>query len=395
MGAVKEEPGEGTPVKTGAGGTPKKPAEGTPKAKASPTAKLKLKLSPKVLAKAKATAKAKGKAKEPEEGKVAIGKDVWKDVHNQLAKLSKSGKTHLSQSLKKATGHAAKRKWYYEQFLLDPDVSHKQVHKISLEKAKTTEKVQKGWVTKYTVGTLEGANPHAPNFEALCDAAVEHLPSMAHPNKKWADAGEKLYYYEHVAMQEEKRSNESQTAAKQKVDLDQENFEQVEAMLAFQPGDGKLMLGGKPSGGPSSGSGRPMTEEGKDKEEAVELSEEEVLAEAYKKCFSSLKKAINSLGTALDKGKVLKQTISSLPIAGESTVQGHIDALDKGLATFGAKKEKWLQTMGGFPVKYKPEEGKALAELEVHKEAAEADLKALNKQWAPLKLWARNEGHTV
>ena len=188
MGAVKEEPGEGTPVKTGAGGTPKKPAEGTPKAKASPTAKLKLKLSPKVLAKAKATAKAKGKAKEPEEGKVAIGKDVWKDVHNQLAKLSKSGKTHLSQSLKKATGHAAKRKRYYEQFLLDPDVSHKQVHKMSLEKAKTTEKVQKGWVTKYTVGTLEGANPHAPNFEALCDAAVEHLPSMAHPNKKWADA---------------------------------------------------------------------------------------------------------------------------------------------------------------------------------------------------------------
>ena len=101
------------------------------------------------------------------------------------------------------------------------------------------------------------------------------------------------------------------------------------------------------------------------------------------------------MGTALDKGKVLKQTISSLPIAGESTVQGHIDALDKGLATFGAKKEKWLQTMGGFPVKYKPEEGKALAELEVHKEAGEAGLKALNKQWAPLKLWARNEGHTV
>ena len=61
-----------------------------------------------------------------------------------------------------------------------------------------------------------------------------------------------------------------------------------------------------------------------------------------------------------------------------------VDALNKGLAAFGAK----LQTMGGFPVKYKPEEGKALAHLEVHKEAAEADLKALNKQWAPLKLWA-------
>ena len=60
------------------------------------------------------------------------------------------------------------------------------------------------------------------------------------------------------------------------------------------------------------------------------------------------------------------------------------------VCTFGAKKEKWLQTMGCFPVKYKPE-----AELEAHKEAAEADLKALNKQWAPLKLWARNEGHTA
>ena len=52
---------------------------------------------------------------------------------------------------------------------------------------------------------------------------------VRHPNKKLADAGEKLYYYEHVAMQEEKPSNESQTATKQNVDLDQENFEQVEA----------------------------------------------------------------------------------------------------------------------------------------------------------------------
>ena len=50
-----------------------------------------MKLSPKILPNTKATAKAK--AKEPEEGRVvAIGKEVWKDVHNQLAKLSKAGK---------------------------------------------------------------------------------------------------------------------------------------------------------------------------------------------------------------------------------------------------------------------------------------------------------------
>ena len=48
---------------------------------------------------------------------------------------------------------------------------------------------------------------------------------MDRPNKKLADAGEKLHYYEHVGTLEEKHSNERQTAARQKVELDQENFE--------------------------------------------------------------------------------------------------------------------------------------------------------------------------
>ena len=179
-GAAKKKPGEGTPVKT----APPEPGEGeaevpaTPeaKARASPkpkTSPCRVKLSPRVLAKVKAKAKAKAMAK-PGEGTLApVPRDAWKDVHYQLKSLEKAGKSSLKKSFQACQSQQAKRRWYYNIFLLDPAISKKEVHNKSLEKASTENSISRGWVTKWKVGELEGANPQAHDFEELCDGAVE------------------------------------------------------------------------------------------------------------------------------------------------------------------------------------------------------------------------------
>ena len=163
---------EGTPTKDGAGGSPQAP-------------RIRMKVSPKAVAKAKAKARAKANAQsQPAEGHYeAPDREAWKDVRYQLQKLEKAGK---GSSLRKGwqnvqgQGQMAKRKWYYEVFMLDPEVSKKACHKTSLQEKGTESSLQKGWVTKYVVGKMEGANPNSPDFEELCDAAVTSLESKDH-----------------------------------------------------------------------------------------------------------------------------------------------------------------------------------------------------------------------
>ena len=236
--AASRKPGEGTPQPSPASEpgegrdvlmkTPEAKAKASPKAKTSP---LKVKLSPKVIAKVKAKAKAKSKS-QPEEGRVApVPKQAWMDVRYQLACLEKAGNTSLKKSFQACQSQQAKRRWYYNTFLLDPAIAKKEVHKESLEKASTENSISRGWITKWKVGELEGANPQAPDFEKLCDGAVEGLEWKERPNPSWRRKGVKLYWYEGQGMEVEKVKNQSLTKSKQSVELDADHFAEVESRL--------------------------------------------------------------------------------------------------------------------------------------------------------------------
>ena len=127
-----------------------------------------------------ATAKAKPeKADLPPPPKAA-----WSDMAYQLKKLKNSGKG--GEMLKawdeaQSKGQLAKRQFYYNVFLLDANASKKEIHKASLERLTDESTKLKGWVTKWEVGKLHGADPAMPNFEALCDAACEGLKSRKRP----------------------------------------------------------------------------------------------------------------------------------------------------------------------------------------------------------------------
>ena len=394
-------PGEGKPHVTpekampveGKGSPAERSKKRSPKPKASPKPKPSpLKVSWKALAKVKAKAKAAAAKAKPGEGCLpSPGTAAWKDVSYQLQQMEKKGDTRLKKSFNACQSQQAKRKWYYNIFLLDPAISKKEVHKISLEKASFESATSRGWITKWKVGELEGANPQAANFEELCDDAVQGMDSKDHPNPAWKAKGVKLYWYEGTGMEVEKHKSQSMTSAQQHVELDADHFQEVESRLAVEPGEGQqLMLLGKGGGSSSHAlpAPKPMPEEG-----PAEPTEEELEAEAYKKALGSLKKAINALSSSLDKGAVLKETLASLPNAGDAVVKAHIECLEKAAKSYGASKADWLKTLGTYPSKIKPGEGNDLVEkLERKKGECESTLKELNKLWAPLKLWARNEG---
>ena len=59
---------------------------------------------------------------------------------------------------------------------LDPNVAKKEAHKQSLQKVTSLNKAVGGWMTKWEVAKLEGADPAQPDFEALADLAAQGLP---------------------------------------------------------------------------------------------------------------------------------------------------------------------------------------------------------------------------
>ena len=173
-------------------------------------------------------------------------KAAWNDLKYQCQTLAKKGKAHLQKAWQEAQsqGHMAKRDFYYNIFLLDPDVAHKQVHKESLQRHTEESTVEKGWMTKWKVGKLEGADPSLPNFESLCDLAVKGLPGRRRENEAWAEAGVKQYYFEKEVSHLEKLSRESLTKASQQVGgeaLNDLDFERVDAQ--------RMLLGSASSSG--------------------------------------------------------------------------------------------------------------------------------------------------
>ena len=84
----------------------------------------------------------------------------FEDVYTQVMKLPKEGKPALRNAWEKASqagSQQAKREFYYNVFLFDPNVSQKAVHKESLERLQEKETTTKGWMTAYQIGVLQGA----------------------------------------------------------------------------------------------------------------------------------------------------------------------------------------------------------------------------------------------
>ena len=243
-------------------------------------------------------------------------------------------------------------------------MSQKAVHKESLERLQEKETTTKGWI--YQIGVLQGADPLDPHKE-LCTAACEGLKERPHEVEKWAAKGMKQYYVEKELNTEETRVKESSAKALQSVDgLEAEDFHQVEKALSVNSQKKQFLLGGK----------KPVKAV-EEPEKAAE--EEETEGQKYVAALKAAKKALASLGSAVDRASFLLKQMEAKQLKDleSKNMQKKTDHL-KELSSYKAELEQ-------------PEMAEQLLKgLAAMKKSCEDELKVAQKDLAPHKLWARN-----
>ena len=283
-------------------------------------------------------AKAKGEVLPPPTG----GARVWQDVRNQVDSLAKKGKPELKLAWNKAKteGHQAKREFYYHVFLLSPQVAKKSIHKESSQEEVQTSSLQKGWMTIFKRGKLQGLDPADPNFHDLCMKACEGLPTREHENPGLAKAG----VLGVAELEVEQQTNKSLIKAEQTLDDDgttQEAFDPVETAVKVSKQQSQRVLGGKDKDAKALGGSGP-----------ADTPKEPDKAEAYSKALKWLRAAVGQFNRQSDKASLLLQSLEkkSLKTAEE---QLQLDAvkqsLRKAIRNAGAGKDKWLASLGTLP----------------------------------------------
>ena len=165
-------------------------------------------------------------------------------------------------------------------------------------------------------------------------------------------------------------------------DLETEDFQHVEETLSVKPEKRQFMLGGK----------RPV----KAVEESEKAEEEETEEQKYKDALKAAKKALASLGSAVDKSSfLLKQMQAKKPeMASNAQLQSSIDQLEEVESRNLKLKNDRLAELSSYKNELeKPEMAeKHLQGLADLKKACEEGTKAVQKDMAPHKLWAKNAG---
>jgi hypothetical protein len=108
------------------------------------------------------------------------------------------------EEYQKLTTQAAKREWYWLRYKADPKCSFVSRIENHTNVEESTASTLTGWATKYAYAKLQGIENGMPDYEALCDAAVEDMECRDHLNKGLAARGLKEYLVTHEALRESK-----------------------------------------------------------------------------------------------------------------------------------------------------------------------------------------------
>lgn len=326
------EPGKAAVVPLAAKSKATKPQSPSPKKvkKCQP-----VKAEPKSASKlAKAKAKAKAKGLPAPEG----GKNVWVDLRNQVERLAKKGKPELKQAWQKAQegGRQSKRDFYYNVFLLSPEVATRSIEKDSLQEETQTTSLKKGWMTMFTYGRLQGLDPQQEDFQELCLLACKGLPTRDHENPGLAAAGVKQVYAEVQDLDTEQQSHKSLVKAKQQITGEQvtaEAFASVEDAVKVAKVSGQITLGGS----------HKQPKEVKDSEPNGES--EPGKADTYEKALKKLTGAVGQFNSQSDKARMLLEGLKTQTLS-KSSEQLQLDAckqsLEQAIVSAAKGKEVWL-----------------------------------------------------
>ena len=300
-------------------------------------------------------------------------------MSQRLKALKEKGKPELKEQYSLCKTQQEKRDFFYNVYMLDPEVSSKKVRKQDSDKQKEQVSTMEGWWTKEQIAKDKGILPHMDNYKALTDASVAGLQERPHEDEQLAKLGVMQYEYTFVEKKT-KHSREQELQLQEHVDdVGIEDFNAMRLALSGGPKQKTISSkAGKEVANPSL----PATGNG-------QSNPEELYKQQYKKAKGALS-AVQSECSGID---MVKEVLSQ--VAGfDDMVKGYQQYCDQAQKKL---QKLWKDTMPelvAFPSKAeklaegdlesKAEELQALAQkiLQGHKD--------IKKQLTVIKTWATN-----
>ena len=351
-----------SPMKRPAMATPKKsPMKGSP-AKGAAT-----KGEPVSPAPSKPTAAKASAQKHP-----PIPKDAAKRMHSKLQTLAKSGKDGLQKAYKQCKTQQEKRSFFYDKYLLDPEVSEKTVLKKDKQERVVTEDNIDDWFTAEQVAKFKGIEPGVDQYKELVAASVKGLRERKHEDENLAALGVAQYHYQATETKNQTLKRKSLELQEQVGEVSQEDFADMRA--AMNPQSGQRMIGS--SGSKQSKKNSDPSLRKAEGEVDVEVNWVQVYKDNQKKCKSSL----GSMAAELHNCDTLLGKIAALPNSSEMKplLSKQVQAQKKLMED---EKKKFLSEHLAFP--------KACTDEAAAEEKNEALTDLVNRMASFLKGWKK------
>lgn len=332
-------------------------------------------------------AKPKGDAKHP-----PIPKDAAKRMHSKLKTLAKQGKGDLQKAYQLCKTHDEKRAFFYDKYVLDPDVSEKVVLKKDTEESVVTEDHMDGWFTAEEVAGFKGITAGHPQYAQLVQASVKDLPERDHEDQHLAALGVKQFHYVATKTKSQTLKRKGLELTESVAEVDQEDFTEMRHAMSGQP---KRMIGSSSSKGHKAAQAAGGPDPGLQKAEAeveLEVNWHQALKDQHKKCKAALQQVAtecHSCEMMLEKIGGLSDSVEMKPLLLKA-VTAQKEDLEK-------KKKQWQAQSLQFP---KVADNEASAEdlsnnLAQLVEAVTSALKAFRKEISAHKRYLEKEEDTA
>ncbi|CAE6957805.1 unnamed protein product [Symbiodinium sp. CCMP2592] len=335
---------------------PKSPAK-------APPVKMEL-VSPKKGASPKRAATAAAKA-HPK-----IGQSEAKKMNQQLKALAKAGKTALPDTFAKCKSQAEKRQFFYEVYLLDPEISERRVAKTDVQAEEDRDDTQKGWFTDDEIAGFKGIFPHSSDYSSLKKACVQDLLEREHEDENLAKLGIKQYYFEHCKTFSSSSKKRELQLEENVGDVGQEDFEEIR----------KKLKGAATQKMISKGQSGRLPGEGKDKEAEVRIDHEQNYKDQRKKLTGQLTQVSTELATV----ELLKVSLDHKKHKMATVVLAQVAELESKL--YSCKKEV-MDSQHMFPKQPEKDHEELASKLAAVVASISEKLKPLKRELSSHKKW--------
>ena len=262
-------------------------------------------------------------------------------MHSKLKTLAKAGKDGLQKAYNQCRTHDEKRAFFYDKYLLDPEVSEKAVLKKDTQESVVTEDNIDDWFTAEQVAKFKGIEPGAEHFKELVKASVKDLPERDHEDENLAALGVKQYHYQATKTKTQTLKRKGLELMEQVGDVSTEDFTDMRA--AMNPGTGQRMIGSS-----TSKQQKALEDKESSLHKANEMNLEVNWTQAYKDSQKKCKGSLGSMAAELHNCDTLLRKIAALPdtSAMKPLLQKQVQSQKKCLED---EKKKFLTEHLAFP----------------------------------------------